>query len=214
MERKRLITLLVIVFVVVLGIGLAYREFINEAIIRPAVTFVWFIASIASGVAFEVFWTVLALIATLILFLSLRSPRQPQVFDPFRESRRNDNWRVSYWSRILFQTENRIYTTYSAHRFRKLISAVLAYLEDADPNQVEGDLNAERRVLPQDTATLLDIFQHPEQRLPQGRLNRLEDRLRDWLGLRPRRLEFRQELDQTILYLEELLEIKDDPASR
>ena len=217
MKDRSLLWFILLVFSLTLALMLLFRDFVRENIVTPILYLFWLGNQIYTSLDQLFLWIVLLVIFAAIVFRSMRYIRISAQHLVEIEVGTKGSGRVYFWvKQIRLRAAPRISDEFALVEFRRLILSVLAEVKRMDPVEVEHRiLSGEIQVPPDILAALkLEIPEAPSPKISW--FARIRDRLRvkrsgKWVFLSPA---LASELEETVQYLEDQLEINHEHENR
>lgn len=202
-----------IVFLTVLGVVYFYREQVQTLVVVPIIYLLWVV-----DLAFQMFgqqciW-VLALSITLILSLvfSRRNKKSAKDLNRMVYDRKPATGRIQFWRRQVRISSNAIDDGFRSLELRHLVLQTLAYQENTNIRNIEGQLRSGKIHIPEDVGNFLGITgQTVVTRQSIGLLESIELRIR-WIVERFVSPEYSPDprIEMVAAYLESIMEVDDD----
>jgi hypothetical protein len=217
MKDRTLLWFILLVFSLALALMLIFRDFVRENIVTPILYLFWLGNQIYTHLDQLFLWILLLVFFAMIVFRSMRYIRISTNRLVEIEAGTKGSGRVYFWvKQIRLRAAPRISDEFALVEFRRLILSVLAEVKRMDPVEVEHRiLSGEIQVPPDIQAALkLEIPEAPSPKIPW--FARIRDRLRvkrsgKWVFLSPA---LASELEETVQYLEDQLEINHEHENR
>lgn len=217
MKDRALLGFFLLVFLLALALMLLFRDFVRENIVTPILYLFWLGNQIYTHLDQQFLWILLLVLFAMIVFRSMRYIRISAKSFGVRETGAKSSGRVYFWvKQIRLRAAPRISDEFALVEFRRLILSVLAEVKRIDPVEVEDRiLSGEIQVPPDIQAALkLEILEAPSPNILW--YARIRDRLRvkrsaEWVFLSPA---LTSELEETVQYLEDQLEINHEHENR
>jgi len=217
MKNRTLPWFILLVFSLALALMLFFRDFVRENIVTPILYLFWLGNQVYTRLDQQFLWILLLVLFAAIVFRSMRYIRISTTRFEERETSAKGSGRVYFWvKQIRLRAAPRISDEFALVEFRRLTLSVLAEVKRMDPVEVEHRiLSGEIQVPPEIQATLkLAIPEASTHKVSW--FARIRDRLRvmrsaKWVFLSPT---LASELEETVQYLEDQLEIKNEHENR
>jgi hypothetical protein len=213
-DRKRLLLILSI-FPLTLLILLIFRDTIREWVVIPLLYLFWFINQGILGLYQGILWFVFLILILSFTYFSLK--RFNVYKERFEDQRQQivGTGRMRHWTNLLnLAGRGGLSHPYIASQLREELYALIAYRKNLKPFEVERQVESGELVIPEDIRRFLysqnnhydnssfftEIVKFWRTFLPvRHRTNR------DWVM---------KNIERTIAYMEEILELNDDHANQ
>jgi hypothetical protein len=213
-ENKRLLLVLA-VFPLTLLLLLIFREAIREWVVIPLLYLFWFINTAVLGLYQGILWFIFLLIALFVIYYSLKrfyTYKEPQ--DVGRRAT-IDTGRVRYWSNLLtLAGRGSVSLPYIASQLREELFVLIAYRQNKKPVEIERLVESGELSIPEEVRQFLFLKNNYYENNTI-----LKEIYNFWRGFVPVKRRVNKDwvlknIERTIEYMEEIVEIYDDNANR
>jgi hypothetical protein len=213
-DRKRLLIILSI-FPLTLILLLIFRETIREWIVIPLLYLFWFFNQAVLELYQGILWFIFIIFVLFFVYFSLKGFA---VYKEQYDGKRRENiesGRVKYWSNLLNLAGRGILSLpYVSSQLREELFALIAYRQNIRPIDVERQVESGEFFIPEDVRRF--IFIKNNFHAHDNFFTEIKNFWRSLLPLKRRtnRDWIMKNIERTIEYMEEIMEVNDDHANR